>query len=146
MAHYGLKSDSAAIGAWVLSSRLPGELRRPDQITSVCFADGRLDTPKVSGVAPELSRYLGPTSAAWFRSLAWWSVMSGNIFNSNGAHVGVVDGAAIFDLKGQKLYHLKGINIYRLSGELVGHLNGAQGSDKRLDRSADKLFPARGSS
>ena len=69
--------------------------------------------------------------------------MSGNIFNSNGTHVGVVEGAAIFDLKGQKLYHLKGINIYRLSGELVGHLNAAQGSDKRLDRSADKLFPAR---
>ena len=43
--------------------------------------------------------------------------MSGNIFNSNGTHVGVVDGAAIFDLKGQKLYHLKGINIYRLSGD-----------------------------
>ena len=72
--------------------------------------------------------------------------MSGNIFNSNGAYVGVVDGAVIFDLKGQKLYHLKGINIYRLSGELVGHLNGAQGSDKRLDRSADRLFPVRGSS
>ena len=72
--------------------------------------------------------------------------MSGNIFNSNGIHVGVMDGPAIFDLKGRKLYHLKGINIYRLSGELVGHLNGAQGSDKRLDRSTDRLFPARGSS
>jgi hypothetical protein len=59
--------------------------------------------------------------------------MSGNIFNSNGTHV-------------QELYHLKGINIYRLSGELIGHLNGAQGSDKRLDRSTDKLFSARGSS
>ena len=69
--------------------------------------------------------------------------MSGNIFNSNGAHVGVVDGTAIFDLKGQKLYHLKGINIYRLSGELVGHLNEAAGSDKRLDRSTDRLFSAR---
>ena len=52
--------------------------------------------------------------------------MSGNIFNSNGAHVGVVNGADIFDLKGHKIYHLKGINIYRLSGELVGHLNAAQ--------------------
>ena len=72
--------------------------------------------------------------------------MSGNIFNSNGAHVGVVDGAAILDLKGKKLYHLKGMNIYRLSGELVGHLNGAQGFDKQLARSTDKLFPARGSS
>ncbi|MCK1512215.1 hypothetical protein IVB22_06450 [Bradyrhizobium sp. 190] len=72
--------------------------------------------------------------------------MSGNIFNSNGTHVGVVDGAGIFDLKGQKLYQLRGINIYRLSGELVGHLNAAQGSDKRLDRSTDRLFPARGSS
>jgi len=72
--------------------------------------------------------------------------MSGNIFNSNGAHVGVVDGAAIFDLKGQKLYHLKGVNIYRLSGELVGHLNGTHGSDKRLDRFTDRLFPSRGGS
>jgi hypothetical protein len=69
--------------------------------------------------------------------------MSGNIFNSNGAHVGVVNGAEIFDLKGHKIYHLKGINIYRLSGELVGHLNAAHGSDKRLDRSTDNLFPAR---
>jgi hypothetical protein len=72
--------------------------------------------------------------------------MSGNIFNSDGTHVGVVNGAAIFDLNGQKLYHLKGINIYRLSGELVGHLNGAQGSEKRLDRFTDRLFPARGRS
>ena len=72
--------------------------------------------------------------------------MSGNIFNSNGIHVGVMEGAAIFDLKGRKLYNLKGINIYRLSGELVGHLNGPQGSDKRLDRSTDRLFLARGSS
>jgi hypothetical protein len=72
--------------------------------------------------------------------------MSGNIFNSNGIHVGVVEGAAIFDLRGQKLYHLKGINIYRLSGELVGHLNGAQGSDKRLDRFTDRLFSVRGGS
>ena len=72
--------------------------------------------------------------------------MSGNIFNSNGIHVGVVEGAAIHDLKGKKLYHLKGMNIYRLSGELVGHLNGAQGSDKRLDRSTDRLFPAKADS
>lgn len=72
--------------------------------------------------------------------------MSGNIFNSNGTHVGVVEGAAIFDLRGKELYQLKGINIYRLSGELVGHLNGAQGSDKRLDRSTDKLFPVNGGS
>ena len=72
--------------------------------------------------------------------------MSGHILNSNGTHVGVVEGAAIFDLRGQKLYQLKGINIYRLSGELVGHLNGAQGSDKRLDRSTDKLFPVSGGS
>jgi hypothetical protein len=40
--------------------------------------------------------------------------MSGNIFNSDGAPVAVVEGAAIFDLKGRKLYHLKGVNIYRL--------------------------------
>ena len=72
--------------------------------------------------------------------------MSGNIFNSNGTRVGVVDGATIFSLNGQELYHLKGINIYRLSGELVGHLNGPQGSDKRLDHSTDKLFSARVSS
>ena len=72
--------------------------------------------------------------------------MSGNIFNSKGTRVGVVDGATIFSLNGQELYHLNGINICRLSGELVGHLNGAHGSDKRLDRSSDKLFPTRGSS
>jgi hypothetical protein len=45
-----------------------------------------------------------------------------NIFNSKGRRVGIVTGAAIFDLVGQKIYELKGINIYRLSGELVGHL------------------------
>ena len=28
------------------------------------FGDGRLDRPKVTGLASELSRYLGPTSAA----------------------------------------------------------------------------------
>ena len=72
--------------------------------------------------------------------------MTGNIFNSNGIHVGVMEGAAIFDLKGRKLYHLKGINIYRLSGELVGHLSDARGSEKRLDRSTDRLFAAKGNS
>ncbi len=72
-------------------------------------------------------------------------VMNGNIFNSKGIHVGVVTGAAIFDLKGAKLYDLKGVNIYRISGELVGHLNDAQGAEKRLDRSTDRLFPVRGS-
>jgi hypothetical protein len=69
--------------------------------------------------------------------------VSGNILNSNGTLVGVVNGAAIFDLKGRKLYDLKGIN--RPSGELVGHLNdAAQGSEKRLDRSTDRLFPVMG--
>jgi hypothetical protein len=52
-----------------------------------------------------------------------------------------VIGSAIFDLSGKKLYELKGINIYRLSGELVGHLNGGQGSENRLDRATEKLFP-----
>ena len=69
---------------------------------------------------------------------------NGNIFNSNGTPVGVVNGAAIFDRAGKKLYNLKGINIYRLSGELVGHLNDAQGADQRLDRSSDKLFQVGG--
>jgi hypothetical protein len=72
--------------------------------------------------------------------------MNGNIFNSKGILVGTVTGAAIFDLKGEKLYDLKGVNIYRMSGELVGHLNDAHGSEKRLDRSTDRLFPVRGSS
>ena len=30
-----------------------------------------------------------------------------NIINSNGLHVGMVTGAAIFDLGGQKIYELK---------------------------------------
>ena len=68
------------------------------------------------------------------------SVVSGNIFNSKGVHVGVVNGLSIFDLAGKKLFNLKGTNIYRLSGELVGHLSGTQGTEKRLDRSTDKLF------
>ena len=67
-----------------------------------------------------------------------------NIINSHGLHVGVVTGTTIFDLEGQKLYELKGINIYRLSGELVGHLNATSGSEKRLDRANDRLFPAEG--
>ena len=72
--------------------------------------------------------------------------MNGKIFNSQGIHVGTETGAAILDLKGQKLYDLKGVNIYRMSGELVGHLNDAEGTEKRLDRSTDRLFPARGNS
>jgi hypothetical protein len=66
---------------------------------------------------------------------------SSNIFNSKGIHVAVVNGTAIFDLGGRKLYEVKGAKIYRISGELVGHLNEASGSDKRLDRSTDRLFP-----
>jgi hypothetical protein len=69
--------------------------------------------------------------------------VNGNIINSKGIHVGVVIGKEIFDLGGHKLYDLKGANIYRLSGELVGHLNDASGSDKRLQRSTDRLFPIR---
>jgi hypothetical protein len=71
--------------------------------------------------------------------------VNGNIFNSKGTHVAVVQGSDIFGVDGQKLYALRGINIYRLSGELVGHLNDAHGSEKRLDRSTDRLFPVRGS-
>jgi hypothetical protein len=65
--------------------------------------------------------------------------VSGNIFNSNGVHVAVVVGAEI-DLTGRKLYDLKGTRIYRPSGELIGHLSSTGGSDKRLDRSTDRLF------
>jgi hypothetical protein len=72
--------------------------------------------------------------------------VSGNILNSNGTHVAVVNGGEVFDLDGQKIYELKGINLYRLSGELVGHLNSARGTEKRLDRSTDRLFPVRGRS
>jgi hypothetical protein len=64
-----------------------------------------------------------------------------NIFSSKGIHVGIVDGRAIFDINGQKLYDLKGTRIYRLTGELIGHLNDVSGSDRRLDRSNDRLFP-----
>ncbi len=72
--------------------------------------------------------------------------MSGEILNSEGIRVAVVRGQEIFDLTGKKLYDLKGVNIYRPSGELVGHLSDARGSEKRLDRSSDKLFPAKGNS
>jgi len=72
--------------------------------------------------------------------------VSGNIFNSDGIQVGVVHGPDIFDLTGKKLYTLKGLNIYRPSGELVGHLSDARGSEKRLNRSTDRLFPGRANS
>jgi hypothetical protein len=72
--------------------------------------------------------------------------VAGNIFNSQDLHVAVVVGTEIFDLTGKKLYNLKGSSIYRPSGELVGHVSDARGSDKRLARSTDRLFPAKGSS
>ena len=68
--------------------------------------------------------------------------MAGNILNSQGIHVAVVVGSEIYDLTGKKLYNLEGSNIYLPSGELIGHLNNASGSDKRLARSTDRLFPA----
>lgn len=74
--------------------------------------------------------------------LDWRSIVAGNILNSQGIHVAVVVGSEIYDLTGKKLYNLKGSNIYLPSGELVGHLNKASGSDRRLARSTDRLFPA----
>jgi len=68
--------------------------------------------------------------------------VSGGIFNSSGICVAVVRGSEIFDLTGKKLYDVKGVNIYRPSGELVGHLSDARGTEKHLDRSTDRLFPA----
>jgi hypothetical protein len=71
----------------------------------------------------------------------WRRAMDGNIFNSSGDHVGVVLGPSIFDLRGQRIYDLKGIKVYKLSGELVGHLPAdARNSERRLDKSTDKLF------
>jgi hypothetical protein len=67
--------------------------------------------------------------------------VSGNVIDSKGIHVAIVRGSEIFDLTGKKLYNLKGVNIYRLSGELVGHFNDLRGSEKRLDRFTDRLFP-----
>ena len=66
--------------------------------------------------------------------------MDGKIFNSEGDYVAFVRAGAIYDLSGHKLYELKGQNIYKTTGELVGHLNSI-GSDQRLDRSTDRLFP-----
>ena len=68
--------------------------------------------------------------------------MAANIFNSKGTRVAVVVGSEIYDLAGRKLYDLRGQNIYLPCGELVGHMNGARGSDKHLAPSTDRLFPA----
>jgi hypothetical protein len=70
-------------------------------------------------------------------------VVNGNIFNSKGVRVAVVSGSTIFDLSGNEIYNLKGTKIYRLTGELIGHLNDASGSEKRLDKVADRLFSQR---
>jgi hypothetical protein len=67
--------------------------------------------------------------------------MDGNIFNSKGLHVAMVIGPAIFDCKGQRLYGLRGGNIYKLNGDLVGHLPNANGTEKHLDKTTDRLFP-----
>jgi hypothetical protein len=68
--------------------------------------------------------------------------VDGNIFNSEGVHVAVVSGPAIFSPKGQKLYDLRGVKIYKLNGDLVGHLSDAKGAEKHLDKATDRLFPA----
>jgi hypothetical protein len=60
--------------------------------------------------------------------------VSGNIFNSKGAHVANLVGPEIFDLSGKNLYDPRGVNIYRPSGELVGHFSNTGSSQKRLDR------------
>ena len=64
--------------------------------------------------------------------------MDGKILNSEGHYIAFIRANAIFDLSGKKLYDLKGQNIYKTTGELVGHLNS---TNKRLDKSTDKLFP-----
>ena len=68
--------------------------------------------------------------------------MDGNIFNSARVHIGHVIGREVFDLKGKKLYDLKGVNLYRPSGDLVGHLASAQGANKHLEKSTDRLIPS----
>jgi hypothetical protein len=67
--------------------------------------------------------------------------VDGKIFNSRGVYVGRVLGPCILDLRGLRIYDLKGTNIYKLSGELVGHfVSDARSSERRLDKSTDKLF------
>jgi hypothetical protein len=68
--------------------------------------------------------------------------MEGKIFNSQGVHVARVRDSTIVSLSGNRLYDLRDINIYKLSGELVGHLASAGTSEKHLDKTTDKLFPA----
>jgi hypothetical protein len=68
--------------------------------------------------------------------------VNSNILNSKGVQVAVVIGREVFSLKGHKLYDLRGVNIYKLNGDLVGHLSDANGTEKRLDKATDRLFPA----
>ena len=91
----------------------------------------------------DLSRYRRTTGAALSCSAALEvSTMMSNILNSKGVHVAVVTGHEVFSLKGEKLYDLRGANIYKLNGDLVGHLSDARGTEKRLDKATDRLFPA----
>jgi hypothetical protein len=68
--------------------------------------------------------------------------MDGKLLNSEGVHLATILGSEIFDPSGHKLYDLRGAKIYKTTGELVGHLR-PQGSEKRLDKATDKLFPLR---
>ena len=84
----------------------------------------------------------GQQAQPLLRGLERGSVVNGNIFNSEGVHVGIVMDHAVYGLKGQKLYNLKGSNIYKLNGDLVGHLLDARDAEMRLDKATDKLFPS----
>jgi hypothetical protein len=65
--------------------------------------------------------------------------MDGNIFDSEGRQVAIVQAGSIYDLNGRKLYDLRGLKIYKITGELIGHLS-SSGSERRLDKGTDKLF------
>jgi hypothetical protein len=71
-----------------------------------------------------------------------------NIINSNRLHVGMVTGAAIFDLDGQKNIRAKRNQhlsvVRRTDRTSIGYLNDTSGTEKRLDRANDRLFPVEG--
>src|SRR5260370_6741054 len=74
--------------------------------------------------ARDLSRYPRPIGAAFAAGpLNRRSVVSGNIFNSNGTHVAVVNGGGVFYLHGQKNSEVKGskpiLTIWALCWDLA---------------------------
>jgi hypothetical protein len=142
--HHGIRGRGGTI-FWAALPSIEWQVKRTCELTSSIVPRGtsfHRSVELMAGSQVSISLAIpGQRARRSRRGLPRRPVVNGNIFNSKGVLVGIVVGQEIFDTTGKKLFDLRGVNIYRLSGELVGHLSDKRGSEKRLDRSTDRLFP-----